>query len=230
VEIMPDITTLLGKPIDQLTPAELKAFQSDFAKMAETLAARSKEIAETAQKTALLPVVAAYKTAAKTLGWEKFPRMEFKPNEAGDDVTLDYVAVKLPRKTGGAKKSGGEAGGNGSRATGVEAGKITVNKIILAHGGNLDHFEVGGKSLEGQKEVISALVNPKDKDSEANHCWEVSGKGTSISDIITGRHATEVALVFKDGTKVTVADAVKQMTAARQAAAPAATATAEVPV
>lgn len=209
-------TTLIGKPIETMTPAELGQLTSQLAAYSEELEKRRKAVQEQAQATEFKRIVDAAKVAATNLGWAKFPKLQLIPNETGNDYRVDYIVTRV-RKAGG---------GNGGKrtTTGPEAGKLTINKMLLTLG-ELDHFEVGKDKFEAVKEVVKALKQPDGK-SEADRCWEISKKGVSGSDIITKYHPTEVVIVLKTGVKMTVGDAVKKLSEARTEA----TSTAEVPV
>lgn len=198
--------SLIGKDITTLTPAQLASLQSQLAALTAEVDARKKVKTEEITRKEFAKIEKIGADVAKILGWEKFPKLQLIPNDAGDAYTVDYVAVKKPgtRKATGEKRTASEPG----------TGKITINKIITAMG-ELDHFEAGGKNYTEVKVVVKDLKQADGK-SEAERCWEISKKGISGSDIITKNHAKEVTLVFKNGTRVSVEDAVKQLSEARK--------------
>ncbi len=93
-------------------------------------------------------------------------------------------------------------------------GKVTIAKIGIAKGG-IALFKVGDKIYEDQKSVVAKLINP-DGTYEAGHCRDISGKGSSCSDILINRHASEVTLIYADDTEQLLADAVKWLTEKRK--------------
>jgi hypothetical protein len=215
--------SLIGKPITDLTPDELMQLESFMTAQKAMIDTRRKEMSDQNRTKAFAGILTAYKDAMKLLGWVKLPPVKIVPTADGTDAIVDYI-VASGRK---AKATTGDnaATSVGTRATpSVDSGKITINKIIEIVG-ELDHFEVGANKADSTKEVVKHLVNPKENDSEANHCWEITkaagaGTGISASDIITSRHGNDVKMVFKSGEVMTVTEAVKAIRDARAAGTP----------
>lgn len=219
--------SLLAKSVESLTPEELSQVDSYFNQQKTAVEARQKVIREVGQVNAFKAIASVVVAEMKGLGWSKMPSIKIVPNADGTDMVVDYLITRKPKT----------ANANGStpatRMARPDSGKITINKIIEDMG-EVEAFEVAGVKYNTTKDVVKHLTNPKEKDSEANHCWELTkaageGKGISSSDIITNRHANEVKLVFKGGKKITVEDAVKAVKTARDAKA-AQTPAADVPV
>ena len=213
-------STLLGKPIDQLTPAELSKLASGLAAMTAQLTARQTEIKKAGETDAFRIIGELAVTEMRKLSWEKMPNLYLASNAAGDGYTVQYV------KKSKAQKSATAADGTVTvkrTEQGINGGDITINKIIKAKG-ELAFFQAtDGAEFESIKDIVKALKQP-DKDgkptnlSEADRCWDISKKGISASDILT-RYHSDVVLVFKDGSQMTVKDAVAELKAAREATA-----------
>ena len=127
---MPIDTSLIGKPIEQLTPMEIAEQQSMLKQRMVDLDAAQKRIVEAAQGKAFQMIADAAKLAAKELGWIKYPNLTLTANEAGNDFTVAYVAVKLPRTGGSRKTSATGTDTTGTRAASTpDKDKITITKI-----------------------------------------------------------------------------------------------------
>lgn len=199
-------TSLIGKPIDELTPAELAQLASQLKAITSEIDTRTKAIKEQAESEQFGKVAEAAKEAMTALAWEKLPKLQLNPDEAGENYVVSYVAKKV------------KAGGNGKRAKAeVNSGAVTINKIALSMGGIAWFRGPDGTEHEGIKDLVKSL-NQADGTSEADRCWDISKKGVSASDIVIKYHADEVTLVFTDGTEKLVKDAVEEMKAARSAA------------
>jgi hypothetical protein len=216
-------STLLGKPIDQLTPAELASLASGLAAMTAQLTARQTEIKKVGETDAFKLIADVAVTEMRKLSWDKMPNLYMAANAAGDGYTVQYV------KKSKAQKSATAADGTVTvkrTEQGINGGDITINKIIKAKGELAFYQDTTGAEFENIKDIVKALKQP-DKDgkptnlSEADRCWDISKKGISASDILT-RYHSDTVLVFKDGSQLTVKDAVAELKAAREVAAPAA--------
>ena len=197
-------TTLVGKPIEQLTPAELNALASQLSSLTSEITTRQTAIREQVEGEAFGKIAVAAKEAAQALGWAKLPKLSVTPDDSGDNYKVAYISTKK--------------GGGGKRApTDVNHGAVTVNKIGIAKGGIAWFKDKDGNEHEGIKDLVKSLKQP-DGTEESERCWDISKKGISASDIVTKYHAEEVTLVFQDGTEMLVKDAVEELKAARAAA------------
>ena len=193
-------TSLVGKAIEQMTPAELE-------EMAAQLQARQKSLRAQMEKEQFNNIAGAAREAAQVLGWTKLPKLVLTVTEAGDSYEVNYAGyqVKTTNSSGGRAKSD------------VSNGDITIKKIGTAMGG-IDSFrDKDGKEYKSLKELVMALKQSDGK-REAERCYDISKKGIAASDIVINYHADEVTLVFNNGTEKLVKDAVDEMKAARSAA------------
>lgn len=198
-------TTLIGKPIKKLTPAELATLASQLSTLTSEVETRQKAVKEQVEKEQLNKIVAVAKEVAQTLGWAKLPKLTLVPD--GANYTISYATTTVKGVRG---KPGGK------RATpDVNNGKITIYKIAVAKGG-ISHFrDKDGKEYEGIKDLVKALKQPETGKPESERCWDISKKGISASDIITKYHADEVTLVYQSGNEQLVKDAVEEVKSAR---------------
>jgi len=146
----------------------------------------------------------AAKDAMAMLSWEKLPKLNLVPNEAGDEYVVSYMVTK------------GKKGAGKRVATDVNGGQITINKIGIAMGGIAFFRDNTGNDHEGIKDMVKSLKQANGE-PEADRCWDIAKKGISASDIVIKYHADEVTLVFNDGTTKLVKDAVEEMRTARAA-------------
>lgn len=194
-------TSLIGKPIEELTPAELAALASQLSTLTTEIDTRRKAIKETAERESFQKIAKVAEEQSKVLGWAKLPKLTLAPDTAGEFYIVGYVAAK--------------AKGGGKRATpDVNSGAITINKIIIAKGGLAWFKDKDGGEHETLKELIGVLKQP-DGTPENDRCWDISRKGISASDIVIKYHADEITLVFQDGSEMLVKDAVEEMKTAR---------------
>lgn len=197
-------TSLIGKPVDELTPAELGQLSSQLASITAEIDTRRKAIVDQVKDAEDKKLAEAGKAYAQALGWAKFPKVQLIPNADGTDYTVAYVAKG--RKNGGKRA-----------APDVNGGSVTINKIGIAMGGIAWFRDSDGKEYEGIKDLVKSLKQA-DGSSESSRCWDISKKGISASDIVTKYHADKITLVFNDGTEKLVKDAVEEMKAARATA------------
>jgi len=193
-------TSLIGKPVEELTPAELAALASQLSSLTTTITDRQKSIRETAESEAFGKIAEVAKVQATSLAWAKLPPLRLVPNEAGDAYVVGYTTTK---------KGGGKRG-----PSDANSGAVTINKIGIAMGGIAWFKDKEGKEHEGIKDLIKSLTQT-DGTPESDRCWDISKKGIAASDIVIKYHADEVTLVFNDGTEKLVKDAVEAMKAAR---------------
>ena len=198
-------TTLIGKPIEELKPAELAALASQLSNLTTSITDRQKAIKDTVEKDAFGKIAEVAKEQAKILGWEKLPKIMCMPDDAGENYNVNYVSTK--RKSNGSKRAPAD----------VNTGAITINKIGIAMGGIAWFKDKDGTEHEGIKDLVKALKNPETGDSESDRCWDIVKKGISASDIVIKYHADEVTLIFNDSTEKLVKVAVDEMEAARAA-------------
>lgn len=212
VEVKPIDSSLVGKPVSELTPAELGALASQLSSLTEAIDSRRKIIHDQVKTEEDVKLAAAGKLYAQALGWAKLPKVQLVPSADGTEYTVSYVAK--------GKKT------NGKRApTEVNGGAITVNKIGIAMGGIMGFRNKDGNEFETLKElIVGDATNNKpgllqtDGTPEADRCWDISKKGIAASDIVTKYHADEITIIFNDGSEKLVKDAVEDMKAARKAA------------
>lgn len=200
-------TSLVGKPIGKLTEAELDALASELSVKSSEVEARRKAIKEEVEKKQFDKIAKIAKEVAQALGWQKLPKLTLAPDVDGTSYTVAYAITTTKVKS------------SVKRATpDVNGGKVTINKIIVAHGDGLAYFrdKDGGKH-ESPRGLIMALKQA-DGTPEADRCWDISGKGIAWSDIVIKYHAEEVTLVFNDGTEKVVKDAVNELESARATA------------
>lgn len=200
-------TTLVGKPIDELTPVELNALASQLSNLTTSISDRQRAMKEQVEGEAFGKIAEVAKESAAALGWAKLPKLSLTPDDAGENYTVTYVVTK--RK-----------GGNGGKRTvaDINSGTVTINKIGIAMGGIAWFRDKDGKEHEGIKDLVKALKNPDTGESESDRCWDIAKKGISASDIVIKYHADEVTLVFNDSTEKLVKNAVEEMRTARSAA------------
>lgn len=197
-------TTLVGKPVAELTPAELAQLASQLRGLTAEIDSRQKAIKDESEHEAFGLIAEGAKNAMAMLSWEKLPKLNLVPNEAGDEYVVAYTVTKVKK-------------GAGKRATpDVNGGGITINKIGIAMGGIAFFRDKDGKDHEGIKDLVKALKQ-SNGEPEADRCWDIAKKGISASDIVIKYHADEVTLVFNDGTTKLVKDAVEEMKQARAA-------------
>ncbi|MBA7690805.1 hypothetical protein ES703_99337 [subsurface metagenome] len=196
-------TSLVGKPIEELTPAELAQLQSQLAALTGEIDARQKAVRDEATAEVFAEIARVSEEGVKKLAWAKLPKMTLVPDTAGEHYTVAYAAKKV------------KGGGGGRAVSEVNSGAITINKIGIAMGGIAWFKDKDGKEHEGIKELVKALKNPETGESEGDRCWDIVKKGVSASDIVIKYHAEEVTLVFNDGTELLVKDAVEKMKEAR---------------
>lgn len=197
-------TTLIGKPVEELTPAELAQLASQLSSLSTEINERQQAIKDTVQKEQFGKIATVAKEAAQMLGWQKLPKLICVPDEEGVNYAVNYVSTK---GRGGGKRT----------ASDVNSGAITINKIGIAMGGIAWFKDKDGKEHEGIKDLVKSLKQ-EDGTSEADRCWDISKKGISASDIVIKYHADEVTLVLNDGTEKLVKDAVEEMKTARAGA------------
>jgi hypothetical protein len=194
-------TSLIGKPIEKLTPAELE-------EMAAQVEARRKAIREQTEKEQLDKIAVVAKEAAQVLGWTKLPRLTLIASQSGDGYTVAFAGNKVKEASAKAERAKSE----------VNGGNITIKKIGLAMGGGIASFrDKDGHEYKSLKELVMALKQPDGK-PEADRCYDISKKGIAASDIVIRYHPDELTLVFNDGTTKLVKDAVDEMKTARMAA------------
>lgn len=196
-------TSLVGKPVGKLTEAQLDALAQELSAKSSEVEARRKQIKEEAEQKQFAKIAKVAKEVAQALGWQKLPRLTLAPDIAGTSYTVTYAITTTKVKS------------SVKRATPDNGGKITINKIIVAHGDGLAYFrdKDGGKH-ETPRGLIMALKQA-DGTPEADRCWDISGKGIAWSDIVVKYHDEEVTLVFNDGTEKLVKDAVNELESAR---------------
>jgi hypothetical protein len=200
-------TNLIGKPVDELTPAELASLSSQLAGLKSEIDARQTVVKETAEKEAFTAIAEAAKEQTQiVLGWAKLPKLILEPDADGNNYIVAYATTK---KSGSGKRTKSD----------ISNGDITINKIGIAMGGIAWFKDKNGTDHEGIKDLVKVLVNPATGESEENRCWDISRKGISASDIVTKYHGDEVTLVFNDSTELLVKDAVEKLKAARESAA-----------
>ena len=204
-------TSLIGKPIEELTSEELDALSSQLSNLTNEIETckkevetRKKALKETAEKEAFRKIAEVAKEQAKVLGWTKLPKLVLSPDPDGREYIVNYVATTRVRGTGKRGRSD------------VNGGAITINKIATVMGGVSLFRDKDGNEYETLKGVVQALKQPNGS-SEAERCWDISRRGISASDIVIRYHADEVTLIFNDGTEKLVRDAVAEMEEARKA-------------
>lgn len=191
------IENLAGKPIEQLTDAEL-------ASLSETIETRRKNLREAQQKEQFDILTRTAGEVVTALGYEKLPKITLTPDTAGKNWEVSLVAggVKTPV----------------TRTTpDVNGGDITIKKIGTAKGGIAKFKNKAGKEFTTIQELVKALKQPDGK-PEADRCWDISKKGISSSDIIIRYHANEITLVYENGDEQLVKDAVEEVKSARAVA------------
>lgn len=196
-------TSLIGKPIEELTPAELAQLSSQLVALKTEIDTRQQAVKETFEKDAFGKITAVAKEQAGILGWAKLPKLTLVPDVDGLNYTVAYAAKKV------------KGGGGGRGKSEVNSGAITINKIGIAMGGIAWFKDKDGNEHEGIKDLMKVLKNPETGEPEADRCWDISRKGISASDIVVKYHADEVTLVLNDGTEKLVKDAVEEMKKAR---------------
>ena len=203
-----DISKLIGKPIDQLSPRELAELQSSLNDLARTLATREQELKAEATNKAFATIAEVAKAEMEKLGWQKLPPLHLV---AQDDNTykVDYVATTKKTKTK-TKSSGGN--GNGRRVLGINEGKITVRKIGEMLGGIAKFRLPDGREFDNIRSVVIDGLG-----------YSPDDKSHSFSYRLTDEHP-EVILILTNGQEITVGDAVERMKKSRQSVAAAATA------
>ncbi len=200
-------TSLVGKPVDKLSADELDALASELSAKSSEVEARQRAIKEQLEKEQFDKIAKVAKEVAQALGWQKLPKLTLAPDIAGTNYAVAYAITTTKVKS------------SVKRATpDVNGGKVTIAKIIVAHGDGLAYFrdKDGGKH-ESPRGLIMALKQA-DGTPEADRCWDISQKGISWSDIVIKYHADEVTLVFNDGTEKLVKDAVNELESARATA------------
>ncbi len=207
VKPQPLDTSLVGKPISELTPAELAQLASQLSALTGEIDIRQKAVREQAETEVFTAIAKNAAEQIVKLAWAKLPKLTLVPDAEGQNYTVAYTATKV--KGAGGKRAAPDPNG----------GSITINKIGIAMGG-IAWFRVGTTDYEGIKELVKALKQ-EDGTSESERCWDISKKGISASDIVIKYHAEEVTLVFNDSTEVLVKDAVEKMKQAREAGTPA---------
>lgn len=194
-----DTTSLIGRPIEELTTDEL-------ATLSETIEARRKSLIEALEKEQFSSLAEAATTMAEALGWQKLPKITLTPDSAGKKYEVSLATATAAVR------------GPVRRATpDVNGGAITIRKIGAAKGGIAQFKSKTGKAYEGIKDLVKALKQPDGK-PEADRCWDISKKGISASDIVIKYHASEVTLVYQNGDEQLVKDAVEELKLARAAA------------
>jgi len=196
-------TSLIGKPIDELTPGELASLASQLSLLTTEIDARQKSVRDEAQNEVFAEIAKSVEEGIRKLAWLKLPKLTMVPDADGAHYTVAYASTKV-KGAGGGKRT----------ATDVNGGGITINKMSIAWGGIAWFKDKDGNEYEGIKELVKALKQP-DGISEADRCWDISKKGISASDIVTKYHAEEVTLVFNDSTELLVKDAIEKMKTAR---------------
>lgn len=199
-------TSLIGKPIEELTPAELAKLQSELSALTTDIEARQKAVRAEAEAEVFAEIGKIAEEGVKKLAWAKLPKMTLVPDAAGEHYTVAYTAKKV------------KGGGGGRSPSDVNSGAVTINKIGIAMGGIAWFKDIDGKEYEGIKELVKSLKNPDSGESEGNRCWDIAKKGISASDIVIKYHGGEVTLVFNDSTELLVKDAVEKMKEARAGA------------
>lgn len=198
-------TSLVGKPIGKLSEVELDALASELSAKSSEVEARRQAIKEQVEKEQFDKIAKVAKEVSQALGWQKLPPLTLLPDANGNNYTVGYFVTKVKSSV---KRATPDANG----------GKITINKIIVAHGDGLAHFrDKDGNKYESLRELIMALKQP-DGTPEADRCWDIAKKGISASDIVAKYHSGEVTLVFNDGTEKLVKDAVNEVESARAVA------------
>ena len=196
-------TGLIGKPIEELTPAELAQLSSQLSSLTTEIDTRRTAIKEQVEAEVFGKITTVAKEAAQALGWLKLPKLTLVPDLEGENYTVAYATSKR------------KGGATGKRSvTEVNGGAITINKISIALGGIAWFKDSEGKEHEGIKDLVKSLKQA-DGTSEADRCWDISKKGISASDIVIKYHAEAVTLVFNDGSEKLVKVAVEEMKAAR---------------
>jgi len=212
-------STLLAKPIQELTPQELASVNSYLSEIQNAVTARQTELKKTLESEEFGKILKQYKASMLAMSWAKFPKVGIFPNADGSDAEVKYISTEAKKGKGTGKRS----------APDVNSGDITINKIITTMGA-VAMFETGGKQYEGQKELIHALMQPGPDGKptttpESERCWDTTTSpkhGISLSDLVIKYHGDEVKLIFADKTEMTVTEAVAKMKAGRAAAAAAA--------
>lgn len=204
--------SLIGKPVEELTPAELGALASQLSSLTEAIDIRRNSIQDKVKAEEDVKLAAAAKAYAQALGHAKLPKLQLLPNADSTEYTVSYVVTK-------------KKGNGGKRATSdVNTGAVTINKIGVAMGGIMGFRNPDGNEFETLKELIvgdepngKPGLKQADGTPEADRCWDISKKGISASDIMIKYH-DGVVIIFNDGTEKTVKQAVEEMKAARAAA------------
>lgn len=167
---------LLGKPITEMTPAEVAA---QIATLTEALATlkTSQETAAKVNEQAIFADLSTYATKLvhEKLGFLKGLTLHVRTVVSPEGkATNDYEVAYTP--TVKAKK------GNGGKGHTVDqdGGKATVAKIAAALGG-IEAIVIGDKSYPTAKDACKGL---------GLVCWENDGKGDGAGSVIV-RYATE---------------------------------------
>ncbi len=197
-------TSLVGKPVDKLSADDLDALALELSAKSSEVEARQKVLKEEAEQKQFAKIAKVAKEVAQALGWQRLPKLTLAPDIVGANYTVTY-AITTTKTRGSVKRATPDSNG----------GKVTVNKIIVAHGDGLAYFrDKDGNKHESPRGLIMALKQPDGK-PESDRCWDISGKGISWSDIVVKYHSEEVTLVFNDGTEKLVKDAVNELESAR---------------
>jgi len=197
-------TGLIGKPVDELTPAELATLASQLQALTTEIETRQTTVRDQFQTEVFDKIAEVAKDEVAKLGWAKLPKLTLIPDVDGNKYEVAYAAKKVR--------------GTGRRGTTeVNSGAITINKISIAMGG-IAWFKGPAGEFENIKELVKSLKHPETGVSESDRCWDIVKKGISASDIVIKYHADEVTLIFNDGTEKLVKNAVEEMQAARATA------------
>ena len=164
---MPELfdSTLLGKPIDQLTPAELSKLASGLADIGKQIAEKQAAIKKTGETDAFLLIATLAKDEMTKISWEKMPNLYLAANAAGDGYTVQYVKKSKSQKA--AANADGTVTVAKRTEQGINGGDITINKIIKAKGELAFYQTPAGDEFENIKDTVKALKQP-DKDWQAD--------------------------------------------------------------
>lgn len=194
---MTDISKLIGKPIDQLTPKELAELQSNLANLTQGLATREQEIKAASTDKAFAAIAKVAKAQMEGLAWQKLPPLTLVGQDDGN-YRVDYVATKAKGK--GKAKGNGD---NGRTVLGLNGGKITVNKLGEMLGGIANIKLADGREFDN---VRSAVIDGLG--------YNANDKSHSFSYRLTDEHP-ETILVLTNGQEISIKDAIAKMKSAR---------------
>ncbi len=194
-----DTATMIGKPIDQLTPRELAELQSNLATLSQKLLAREVEIKQVSEEKAFGAIAKiAQKQMLETLGWLKLPPLSLVGQDDGT-YKVEYVATR----TRTAKKTA--TAGNGTRQhQGLNGGKITIGKLRELLGGIASYKLPDGREFESVQSIV------------VNGLGYMADDKTPAAYRLMDKKHHNVVLVLTNGTEVTIGDAIAKMAEARE--------------